>query len=342
MFDWELRDPWFLLLLGLVPLAYRLATRAPTSLGYSSLTLVAGTTRTWRQRWAQLPAWLMALALILLVIALARPRTPHRETRISREGIAITMVVDLSSSMDARDMVAEDRSINRLNVVKDVFVDFVQGADRSAGQGRPDDLIGMVTFARYADSACPLTLDHGNLINMVRDLEIVTQRAEDGTALGDGLGLAVERLRRSRTQSRVAILLTDGVSNAGVIEPLKAAELARQSDIRVYCIGAGTRGMAPMPFPDLFGRMRLVPQPVDIDEETLRKIAETTGGRYFRAEDKDALAEIYGEIDRLERTEITEIKYLQYEEHFRYFVAAGLGCLALSLLLVGTVFRRLP
>lgn len=342
MFDWELRDPWFLLLLGLIPLAYRLASRAPAVLGYSSLALLAGTARSWRQRWAPLPAWLLALALILLVIALARPRTPHRESRISREGIAIMMVVDLSSSMDARDMVAEDRSINRLNVVKDVFVDFVQGTGRAAGQGRPDDLIGMVTFARYADSVCPLTLDHGNLVNMVRELEIVTQRSEDGTALGDGLGLAVERLRRSRAKSRVAILLTDGVSNAGVIEPFKAAELARQSDIRVYSIGAGTRGMAPMPLPDLFGRMRLVPQPVDIDEETLRKIAETTGGRYFRAEDKDALAEIYHEIDRLERTEISEIKYLQYQEHFRYFVASGLGCLALSLLLGGTVFRRLP
>jgi Ca-activated chloride channel homolog len=342
MFDWELRDPWFLVLLAAAPLVYWLATRAPAVLGYSSLALFAHTTRSWRQRWARLPAWLLVIALICLVIALARPRTPHRETRLMREGIAIMMVVDLSSSMDARDLVEEDRSVNRLDAVKDVFVDFVLGTDRTAGRGRPDDLIGMVTFARYADSLCPLTLDHGNLVNLVRDLSIVTQRQEDGTALGDGLGLAVERLRRSRARSRVAILLTDGVSNTGVIEPLKAAELARQSDIRVYCIGAGTRGMALMPYQDLFGRSGLVPQPVDLDEETLEKIAETSGGRYFRAVDKDALADIYAEIDQLERTDITELKYLQYEEFFSYFVAAALGCLAGSVLLSGTIFRRLP
>ncbi len=284
----------------------------------------------------------MTLAFVALVVALSRPRTPQRETQITREGIAIMTVVDLSSSMDARDMVEEDRALNRLSVVKDVFVDFVEGTDRTAGRGRPDDLIGMVTFARYADSVCPLTLDHGNLINIVKDLEIVAQRQEDGTALGDGLGLAVERLRRSKAKSRIAILLTDGVTNAGVIEPMKAAELAAENDIKVYCIGVGTEGMAPVPYTDMFGRARLVPQPVEIDEKTLKEIAEKTSGRYFRAVDKDALAEIYREIDGLERTEVSEVKYLQYTEHFPYFVASGLCLIATALVLNGSLFRRLP
>ena len=252
------------------------------------------------------------------------------------------MVVDQSSSMDARDMVEEDRSINRLDVVKDVFVDFVMGTDRTAGRGRPDDLIGIVTFARYADSLCPLTLDHGNLVNIVKDLAIVSEQQEDGTAVGDGLGLAVERLRRSKAKSRIAILLTDGVTNAGEIDPLKAAELAAQCDIKVYCIGAGTRGVAPTPAVDFFGRATLVARPVEIDEAALKQIAEKTGGQYFRAVDKETLANIYRDIDTLERTEVTEVKYLQYSEHFPYLVGSGLGLLACAMLLSGSLFRRLP
>ncbi len=342
MFDWELANPWFLALATLAPLVYWLATRSASLLGYSSLTLLAHTRRSWRQRLSHLPALLLALALLALVVALARPRTPQRETRVTGEGIAIMMVVDLSSSMDARDMVADDQSINRLDAVKEVFRDFVTGTDRTAGRGRANDLIGVVTFAGYADSLCPLTLDHGNLLNMVKDLEIVPRRTqEDGTALGDGLGLAVERLRRSKAKSRVAILLTDGVSNAGVIDPLKAAELANQCDIKVYCIGAGTRGVAPMPV-DFFGTTTLVATPVEIDEATLKQIAEKTDGRYFRAVDKDALATIYREIDTLERTEVTEVRFLQYTEHFPHFVGAGLGLLGLAMLLGGSLFRRLP
>jgi Ca-activated chloride channel homolog len=342
MFDWEFGDRWFLWLALLAPLVFWLAARSSSLLGYSSLTLLSRSRRSWRQTLSYVPPILLAVALVLLAVALARPRTPQRETRVTREGIAIMMVVDLSSSMDARDMVEEDRSVNRLDVTKEVFRDFVLGTDRTAGHGREDDLIGMVTFARYADSVCPLTLDHGNLVNIVKDLEIVSQQDEDGTALGDGLGLAVERLRRSKAKSRVAILLTDGVTNAGVIDPLKAAELAGQCDIKVYCIGAGTRGVAPVPGVDFFGRRTLVARPVEIDEATLKQIAEKTGGQYFRAVDKEALANIYRQIDALERTEVTELKYLQYTEHFPYFVGSGLGLLALAVLLSGSLFRRLP
>ncbi len=342
MFDWELSNKWFLLLLALAPLVYFLAARPTSVLRYSSLSVLAGTRRSWRQRLARLPALLLMLALVSLVIAAARPRTPQHETRISRRGIAIMMVVDLSSSMDARDMVKEDRSVNRLDVVKDVFDDFVFGTDKTAGRGRPDDLIGLVTFARYADSVCPLTLDHANLVNMVNDLEIVSDPREDGTALGDGLGLAVERLRRSKAKSRVIILLTDGVSNAGVIDPQRAAKLAAENDIKVYCIGVGTQGVAPVPMTDPFGRTVLVARPVEIDEQTLKQIAKETSGRYFRAVDKSALASIYREIDSLERTKVTETRYLQYTEHFPYFVGAALGLLILGLTLNGSLFRRLP
>lgn len=340
MNGWEFRDPWFFLCLPLVPLVYWLATRSRSLLGYSSLTIVRETPKSLRLRLSRLPAALLALATLILIVALARPRTPERETRVSRDGIAIMMVVDLSSSMDARDLVEDDYGINRLDVVKDLFVDFVLGA--SGISGRPDDLIGLVTFAGFADSVCPLTLDHGNLSNLVKDLQLVQYESEDGTAIGDGLGLAVERLRRSKAKSRVAILLTDGVNNAGVIAPEKAAELAAEFDIKVYCIGAGTNGSAPIPSVDLFGRKRLMSQPVKIDEETLKQIASKTGGEYFRAVNREGLQNVYNEIDKLERTEVTETRYLRYQEHFPYFVSFGLGLLALAALLNGSVFRRLP
>lgn len=342
MFDWEFRDPWFLLLLPLVPLVYWLATRSISMLGYSSLTLLEQSPKSWKLRLSKLPAFLLSVATTVLVVALARPRTPERETRIARDGIAIMMVVDLSSSMDARDLVEDDLGMNRLSVVKDVFVDFVLGGDSTETSGRPDDLVGLVTFAGYADSVCPLTLDHGNLANIVKDLKIVEVQSENGTAIGDGLGLAVERLRRSKAKSRVAILLTDGVNNAGVIAPEKSASLAAEFDIKVYCIGAGTNGVAPMPARDVFGRTTLVGEPVRIDEKVLKEIAQRTGGKYFRAVDRDALAGIYGEIDRLEKTEVTEMRYLRYDEHFAFFVTAGLGLLALAALLSSSVFRKLP
>jgi Ca-activated chloride channel family protein len=338
----EFRDPWFLLLLLLLPFLWRAASRSTSLLQFSSLQLLRGTPASLRQRLARLPAGLLVTAAALLVIALARPRTPQSETRVAKDGIAIMMIVDQSSSMNARDLVEDDQSVDRLDVVKEVFLDFVFGGEAAAGQGRPDDLIGIVTFAGYADSVCPLTLDHGNLRSIVRQLEIVTERGEDGTALGDGLGLGIERLRRSRAKSRVAILLTDGVENAGVIPAVKAAELAAENDIRVYCIGAGTNGMAPVPVRSLFGGISLIGQPVEIDEETLEEIAQKTGGRYFRAENRESLAEIYAEIDALERTEVSEMRYLQYSEHYSVFVLSGMVLIAVASVLSGSVFRRLP
>jgi Ca-activated chloride channel family protein len=337
----EFRDPLFLLLALIAPLVLRLASRSASAVRFSSLSIPDRAARSWRVRLAKLPALLIAIAALSLAVALAGPRTPDAETKVSREGIAIMAVIDRSGSMHARDLVKDDLSVDRLAVVKDVFRQFVLGG--GAGRGRPDDMIGLITFAGYADSLCPLTFDHGNLVSMVDDLEIVTRRDEDGTALGDGLALAVERIRHSKAKSKVVILLTDGVNNAGAIDPQQAAELAASQNIKVYCIGAGTDGLAPFPALDPFtGRQRLQPMYVEIDEETLRAIAEKTGGRYFRATDKDSLAGVYAEIDRLERTKINEIRYLQYTEHYGAFVIAGLSLMSIAAVASGSVFRTLP
>jgi len=350
--DWDFRDPWFLLVALLAPIVYHLlAGRRPGSIVYSALSLVDKAPGTWRSRLANLPALLIALAVVAMAVALAGPRTPDDETRVRREGIAVVMVVDRSGSMDARDLVKDDLEVNRLNVVKRMFKQFVLGDDvekkdrwsANAGRGRPDDVIGLVGFARYADGLCPLTLDHGNLVSVVNDLKIASERSEDGTAMGEGLALAVERLRRYPAHSKIAILLTDGVNNAGDISPEQAAELAAAYDVKVYCIGAGTNGLAAMPVTNPFTGQRVYqPMRVEIDEQSLKMIAEKTGGRYFRATDVDALADIYRQIDSLERTEITEVRYLQYREHYADWVWASLGCIAASGLLGGSLLRRLP
>ena len=205
--SWELRDPLFLLLALLAPVVYRLASRLPSVLTYSSLDLMAGAPESLRSRAVVLPPMMLALSVVCLAIALAGPRTGDATSRLQREGIAIAMVVDRSGSMQARDFVQGDTSVSRLDVVKELFRDFVSQ--------RGDDLIGLVAFARYADGLCPLTMDRGNLRAILDDIEIATDPEEDGTALGEGLALAVERLRRQEVRSKVVILLTDGVNNAG-------------------------------------------------------------------------------------------------------------------------------
>lgn len=343
MADLEFRDPAFLLLALLVPFAFWLANRRPSVLRYSSLRIPDSAPKSIKSRFAILPAVLMSLALLLFSVAMAGPRTPDAETKVSRDGIAIMMVIDHSSSMQARDLVKDDYSVDRLSVVKDVFRQFVLGGDGAPGDGRPDDAVGLIAFAGYADSLCPLTLDHGNLTTVVDDLEIVSTRQDDGTAIGDGLALAVERLRRSKAKSKVAILLTDGVSNAGAIDPKQAAEVADATGVKVYCIGAGTQGSAPFPSVNPFsGRRELRLMDVEIDEKTLQMIADKTNGKYFRATDREALAAIYAEIDRLERTEVTEQRYLQYNEHYRLFLIAGLLLMGIAITSKSSLFGALP
>lgn len=340
MLDWEFRDPLFLLAGLLAPLVYALAARLPASVTYSSLDLLATAPASWRARLARLPAALLGLATLALAVALAGPRTGDAVTKIRQEGIAIAMIVDRSGSMQARDFVAEDASLSRLDAVKTVFRDFVLGG--RLGPGRAQDLIGLVGFARYADALCPLTLDHGNLTAILDDMRIVEERSEDGTAIGEGLALGVARLRRHPASSKVAILLSDGVNNAGEIGPMQAADLAAAHGIRVYTIGAGRTGYAPVPVQTWGGRVVLQRAYVEIDEKTLEAIAERTAGRYFHAADAEGLERTLAEIDALERSEISEVRYLEYYYHHRAFVGTALGLILGAALLAGSTLRTLP
>jgi Ca-activated chloride channel family protein len=267
------------------------------------------------------------LAITFLLLALSRPQSGMTEETVTTQGIDIVLVLDISSSM-----LAEDITPNRVEAAKEVAARFVEG--------RVNDRIGLVAFAGEAFTQCPLTLDYGILDDLIQQIEV--GMIQDGTAIGMGLAVAVNRLRESDAQSRVAVLLTDGKNNRGEIDPRMAADLAESFGVRVYTIGAGTRGTAPYPVDDpLMGR-RTVPVEVDIDEDMLRTVADKTGGRYFRATDRESLQEIYGEIDQLEKTEIEVSHFTRYSEMFHYPLAIALLLLGAEWLLKGTRFRRIP
>ncbi len=337
--DGAFRDPMFLLGLILVPLVYLAAARLPASVTFSSLSIPDAGPESLRARLTKLPALLTALAAGAFVVGMAGPRTGDATSIQRRDGIAIAMVVDHSGSMIALDFAEGDQSKSRLDVVKQVFRDFVLGGNGAGG--RADDLIGLIAFGTFADGLCPLTLDHANLVAILDDLEIARDN-ESGTAIGEGLALAVERLRQNPARSKVAILLTDGVNNAGDIAPLQAAELAAQFGVKVYAIGAGRTGPAPVPVRLPNGQVVLERRYVEIDEATLEAIAERTGGQYFHATDEDSLAKVIQQIDQLERTQISEVRYLQYEHHYAAFVGVGALFLALACVASGTWLRRLP
>lgn len=355
---------WFLLLLLALPLvwwAYR-TPRRQAKLRYSSTALLAGLRPGWGVRARVALPVLRTLAVTLLVLALARPQKGNEQTRILAEGIAIQLVVDRSGSMQAMDFKIDGQRVDRLAAVRKVVHEFVAGGEGLPG--RENDLIGLVSFARFADSQCPLTLDHGYLLEILGKTLPVTSQNEDGTAIGDAMALGVERLRSLESQqrfqgarrikSKIMILLTDGENNAGDLDPLKAAELAETYGIKIYTIGAGTHGTAPFPMIDPFtGERVLREMTVSIDEETLKKIAERTRGRYFRATDTESLRQIYAEIDELEKTKTQERRYLQYRELATDSIQWGrlrlppllLGAFALlsiEILLSSTWLRKTP
>jgi Ca-activated chloride channel family protein len=277
---------------------------------------------------------LRLVAVGLLVMAMARPQTGRKLTSVSSEGIDIVLVMDTSGSMQALDLDADrpiQRRRNRLEVAKDVVREFVEG--------RTNDLVGLVVFGDDAFTQCPLTLDHAVLLDLLDDIEVGI--AGDRTAIGSAIGTAVKRLQKSKAKSKVVVLLTDGRSNAGTLAPTTAAELARTQGVKIYAVGAGTRGRAPFLVDSVFGP-RVVYQDVEIDDQQLRSIAESTGGAYYRAEDREALRGIYGEIDRLERTEITTQSYVEYEDRYPWLVIAALGLLMVEVTLLGTRLRALP
>jgi Ca-activated chloride channel family protein len=285
--------------------------------------------------------WLRALILCLAVVALAGPQWGVRTTSIAREGIAIAVVIDTSSSMSAIDLRLDDRPSDRLAVVKATLRDFVTGGDLAQG-GRAGDAIGMVTFARYADTISPPTLDHAALLGLLDQVDIVALPTEDGTAIGDALVRAIDLLDQAAGASKAIILLTDGSYNAGEAEPLVAAQLAGAYGIRIHAIGAGSRSTALMPVTAPDGGTEYLPSEVTIDEATLEQIALLTGGRYFRATDGAALRTIYAEIDRLEKAPNVAEHQQRYVELYPMVIGLGLSLLLFEILMINTRLRALP
>ncbi len=294
----------------------------------SSIRGVANAPRTVRYYLRHLPFALRTAAFALLVVALARPQDVEQNTSTNTEGIDIMLAIDVSASMLARDFQPD-----RITAAKEVAGSFI--ADRYG------DRIGLVAFAAEAFTQSPLTTDQSTLQTLLS--RIRSGLIDDsGTAIGNGLATAINRLRESDAKSKVVILLTDGVNNRGEITPLTAAEIAKAQNIRVYTIGVGTRGMAPYPAVDMFGNITYVKQKVEIDEKTLTAMAEMTGGKYFRATDNAKLKAIYDEINQLEKSKVELLEHISYHELFLHWVLAAIGLLALEFLLSNLVLKRIP
>jgi len=318
---------WLLLLIPL--LAFLKGRKGPAaSLLFSTTSVVRSLATGRRTKLGSLLFIAKLVTLTCIIIALARPQQGNTTTEINASGIDILLAVDVSSSMEAMDFKLNGVNVNRLEVVKDVVSSFIEA--------RPNDRIGLVAFAGKPYLVSPLTLDHNWLTKRLESLSI--GMIEDGTAIGSAIGSSVNRLRDQQSKSRIVILLTDGVNNSGKIPPLIAADAASTLKIKVYTIGAGTRGRAPIPVLQ-YGRKRIVNAKVDIDEKTLRQVAEKTGALYFRATDTDSLQEIYNEIDTMETTTRTIKKFENYRELFSYPLLAALCITLFSILFTR---RRLP
>ncbi len=323
-------NPEYFALFALLPVIifwyWRKTHRGLTELQIPSVSVFKSAPRSFRQRFRHVLFVLRLAALSLLIIALARPQSTSRGENVSTEGIDIVMATDISGSM-----LAEDFHPNRIEAAKRVAADFIKG--------RPNDRIGLVIFSGESFTQCPLTLDHDVLTNLLN--QVKSGMIEDGTAIGEGLATSISRLKDSQSKSKVIILLTDGVNNRGSIDPLTAAGIAQTFNIRVYTIGVGTTGMAPYPVQTPFG-IQYQNIPAEIDEGLLQKIADMTGGKYFRATDNRTLKDIYNEIDRLEKT---KIEVTQFRRHKEEFYTAGMFAglfLLLELLFGQTLFRKLP
>ena len=324
-------SPYYLWLLTLlVPMIGYYVWRTLQGGAAIRISSVAGVVRapkTVRYYLRHLPFALRAAAFALLVVALARPQDVEQNVRTNTEGIDIMLAIDVSGSMLARDFKPD-----RITAAKEVAGSFI--ADRYG------DRIGLVAFAGEAFTQSPLTTDQSTLQTLLA--RIRSGLIEDGTAIGNGLATAINRLRESEAKSKVIILLTDGVNNRGEIAPLTAAEIAKAQGIRVYTIGVGTEGMAPSPAIDMFGNITFVNQKVEIDEKTLTAISDMTGGKYFRATDKAKLKAIYDEINQLEKSKVEVTEHVSYHELYLAWVLAALGLLLAEFLLANLVLKRIP
>ncbi len=323
-------SPWALWGLLLVPLLaywyFRKQRSISSDVRYSTLGAFGGTRPTLRERLRHTPVALRLLTLAVLIVALARPQLTSKGENVYAEGIDIALLLDISGSM-----LAEDFQPNRIQAAKDVAQSFVEG--------RTNDRIGLVIFAGQSFTQCPMTLDYRVLRTMLR--QVKPGMVEDGTAIGMAIAQGVNRLKDSKAKSKVMILLTDGVNNRGEIDPLTAASIAQTFGIRIYTVGVGTVGEAPYPVQTPFG-VRYQNIPVDVDEKTLKAIADMTGGKFYRATNNRALKEIYSEIDKLEKTRVEVKSYRSYADTFVPWAAAGLVMLLLEVVLTGTYLRKLP
>jgi len=322
---------WALSLLPLVML-WR-GRRGPiAAVQYSDVGLARAVARRTRSRignWV----WLFAVfAGVLMIVGLARPQRGHSRTEVTANGIDIVLGLDVSGSMQALDFLIDNQRVNRIEVVKSVVGKFIDE--------RPNDRIGLIAFAGAPYLVSPITLDHDWLQQNLERVAI--GGVDDGTAIGSAIAAAVNRLRTTPAKSKVVILLTDGMNNTGKISPLAAAEAARALGVKVYTIGVGVRGKAPVPVRDEAGHMRLVMAEVDVDEKTLQSVADQTGGKFYRATDTDSLKNIYEQINRLETSAQTVQKFEHYDELYPWALIPALAILGFSFLLQHTRYRRLP
>jgi Ca-activated chloride channel family protein len=328
--------PWFLLLLLLLPLLAWLKGRQgqPPAFLYSSVQLVRAVLNVSRSRSGAFLASLRWLALALFILALAQPRLTNSQTKVSASGVDIVAAIDLSGSMASEDFEVGTERMSRLAMAKGVLRKFIET--------RPNDRIGLVAFATQAFIASPPTLDHDYLLQNLDRLELGTINPNQ-TAIGSALSTAINRLRDlKQSKSKIVILMTDGQNNAGKIAPQTAAEAAKALGVKVYTIGVGMQGQAPMPV--FFGgrKVRYQWQPVDIDEDALKDIAALTGAKYYRADNTEKFKAIYAEIDKLEKSEAEVKKFTEFHDLFPWLISPGLGLLLLEIALRHTLLRRLP
>lgn len=327
-------EPFAFLTLTAIPLLiyfhFRGARRG--SLRFSSIGSIQAIQPSWTNRGREGLLFLRCITILLIAFGLARPQKGVEESKLTGEGIDIVLVIDVSTSMRAQDFQISGQRYNRLHVVKEVVKEFIKG--------RSNDRIGIVVFAGRPYTLCPLTLDHGWLIKNLDRAQI--GMLEDGTAIGTAIATGTNRLRESSADSKVIILLTDGRNNAGRISPETAANLAKTLGVKIYTIGAGTKGMAPFPTRGLFGKETYQPVQIEIDDESLTRIAQETGGRYFRATDTANLLQVYDEIDEMEKTEFETPQYLEYKEFYVYFLIPALICFLTEIGLANTRLRILP
>ncbi len=293
---------------------------------YSGFQGFQGAPRSWKIIFRHIQHVLRLFAIASVILALAGPQATNSDKKVNVEGIDIMLAIDISGSM-----LAEDLKPNRIEAAKEVASEFIAK--------RPNDRIGLIAYSGVAFTQCPLTIDHAILQGLLAKLR--NNMVADGTAIGDGLGLSVERLRHSESVSKVVILLTDGINNMGFIDPMMAANIAKEYGIRVYTIGVGKMGKAPYPFQTPFG-VQYQNVDVEIDEPLLVSIADMTGGKYFRAVDNRSLQDIYDEIDMLERTKIEVAYYTRHTEKFHFFILLALGFLFVELLFKYRIVRMLP